>query len=96
MQLRAWCAQSCACDYYHLSVPFEHADAVACMIVEHAVAVLLVQLGEKAGGPVIRECKQKQEETEQQMQRKIQQLKRAKQDRSVAMKAMLTWAMLCC
>jgi hypothetical protein len=42
-----------------------------------------LQLGEKAGGPQIRECKQKQEDTERQMRTKIQQLKRAKQDRSV-------------
>jgi hypothetical protein len=42
-----------------------------------------LQLGEKAGGPQIRECKLKLEETERQMRHKIQQLKRAKQDRSV-------------
>jgi hypothetical protein len=39
------------------------------------------QLGEKAGGRLISDCKQKQEQAQQAMQHKIKQLKRAKQNK---------------
>lgn len=41
----------------------------------------LLKLGEKAGGRLVSECKQKLEEAAREMQQKAQQLKRAKQDR---------------